>query len=198
MSKKKTPFQPSHRLRIIAGKWRSRVIAFQPAEGLRPTGDRIRETAFNWLTAQIDGARCIDLFAGSGALGFEALSRGAVHCTALEQQGGAIKQLRETAANLQTEDIDIIQANSLNYLQQSPPVEPYNLAFVDPPFTAGLLSETCALLNNQGWLAADALIYCEMASADNSFIPPKNWQMLRDKVSGEVRYCLYSRIEPKA
>ena len=198
MPKKKTPSQPAHRLRIIAGKWRSRVITFQPAEGLRPTGDRIRETAFNWLTAQIDGARCIDVFAGSGALAFEALSRGAAQCTALEQQGGAIKQLRETAASLQAENLDIIQADSLNYLQQSPPQEPYNLAFVDPPFAAGMLNKACAFLNNSGWLAPDALIYCEMASADNSFIPPENWQMLRDKVSGEVRYCLYSRIEPKA
>ena len=198
MPKKKTPSQPVNRLRIIAGKWRSRVIPFHSAEGLRPTGDRIRETAFNWLASHIDGARCIDVFAGSGALAFEALSRGAAQCSALEQQGGAIKQLRETAANLQAQNLDIIQADSLNYLQQRPPPEPYNLAFVDPPFAAGLLSKTCRLLNNGGWLAADALIYCEMASTDNSFIPPENWQMRREKVSGEVRYCLYSRIEPKA
>jgi 16S rRNA (guanine966-N2)-methyltransferase len=84
---------PIPKLRIIAGKWRSRVITFQPADGLRPTGDRIRETLFNWLSTTIDGARCIDVFAGSGALSFEALSRGASQCTSLEQQGAAIKML---------------------------------------------------------------------------------------------------------
>ncbi len=197
MPRKQTQGPSAHKLRIIAGKWRSRVIAFQPADGLRPTGDRIRETAFNWLTASIDGARCIDLFAGSGALSFEALSRGASHCTCIEQQGTAVKQLRENAALLQAEGLDIVHTDSLKYLQQGAPPQPYNLAFVDPPFAAGLVSKTCALLNNDSWLTAKAMIYCEMAATDNSFIAPENWQMLREKVSGEVRYCLYSRIEPK-
>ena len=138
---------PIPKLRIIAGKWRSRVITFQPADGLRPTGDRIRETLFNWLSTTIDGARCIDVFAGSGALSFEALSRGASQCTSLEQQGAAIKNLYKNASALRAEN---------------------------------------------------AHIYCEMEAADSSFIAPDNWEMLREKVSGDVRYCLYSRVEPKS
>ncbi|MDG2502600.1 MAG: 16S rRNA (guanine(966)-N(2))-methyltransferase RsmD [Porticoccaceae bacterium] len=197
MPRKQTQGPSAQKLRIIAGKWRSRVVAFQPADGLRPTGDRIRETAFNWLRESIDGARCIDLFAGSGALSFEALSRGAAHCTSLEQQGAAIKQLRENAALLQAQDLDIVHTDSLRYLQQGAPAQPYNLAFVDPPFAAGIINNTCVLLNNNSWLADKAMIYCEMAATDNSFVAPENWQMLREKVSGEVRYCLYSRIEPK-
>ncbi len=196
MPRKQTQGPTDHRLRIIAGKWRSRVITFQLADGLRPTGDRIRETAFNWLTTNIDGARCIDLFAGSGALSFEALSRGAAQCTSLEQHTVAVRQLRENATLLQAEGLDIVHTDCIQYLQQGAPPKPYNLAFVDPPFSAGLASKTCALLNNACWLADEALIYCEMAASDNSFIAPENWQLLREKVSGEVRYCLYSRIEP--
>jgi 16S rRNA (guanine966-N2)-methyltransferase len=197
LPRKQTQRPPAHKLRIIAGRWRSRIIAFQPADGLRPTGDRIRETAFNWLRASIEGAHCIDLFAGSGALSFEALSRGASHCTSIEQHGDAVKQLRENAVLLQAEGLDIVHTDSLKYLQLGAPPQPYNLAFVDPPFAAGLVSKTCALLNNDSWLTDKAMIYCEMAATDNSFVAPENWQMLREKVSGEVRYCLYSRIEPK-
>ena len=196
MPRKQTSRPSAPTLRIIAGKWRSRVITFQSADGLRPTGDRIRETAFNWVSASIDGARCIDLFSGSGALSFEALSRGAAHCTSLEQQGNAVKDLRENASVLQAQNLDIVHTDTVSYLQQRSSSQPYNLAFVDPPFSAGLLSKACALLNSGGWLSDGALIYCEMAASDNYFIAPENWQMLREKTSGDVRYCLYTRIEP--
>lgn len=189
---------PIPKLRIIAGKWRSRVITFQPADGLRPTGDRIRETLFNWLSTTIDGARCIDVFAGSGALSFEALSRGASQCTSLEQQGAAIKNLYKNASALRAENLNIVQADSIHFLQHSPPDQPFHIAFVDPPFSARLLTQTCELLNSGGWLSHNARIYCEMEAADSSFIAPDNWEMLREKVSGDVRYCLYSRVEPKS
>lgn len=190
--------QSQQKLRIIGGKWRSRTIPFPSAQGLRPTGDRIRETVFNWLTPTIEGARCLDLFAGSGALSFEALSRGAAHCTALEMQDIAISQLRDSATVLGALDISILQTNSLHYLENNVTQQRYDLVFVDPPFDTPLLSSACALLERGQWLAANAKIYCELSAADNSFVPPPNWQLLRDKISGGVRYCLFSYVEPSA
>lgn len=190
--------QSQQKLRIIGGKWRSRTIPFPSAQGLRPTGDRIRETVFNWLTPTIEGVRCLDLFAGSGALSFEALSRGAAHCTALEMQDIAISQLRDSATVLGALDISILQTNSLHYLENNVTQQRYDLVFVDPPFDTPLLSSACALLERGQWLAANAKIYCELSAADNSFVPPPNWQLLRDKISGGVRYCLFSYVEPSA
>jgi len=194
--KSQRAIQSQQKLRIIGGKWRSRTIPFPSAQGLRPTGDRIRETVFNWLTPTIEGARCLDLFAGSGALSFEALSRGAAHCTALEMQDIAISQLRDSATVLGALDISILQTNSLHYLENNVTQQRYDLVFVDPPFDTPLLSSACALLERGQWLAANAKIYCELSAADNSFVPPPNWQLLRDKISGGVRYCLFSYVEP--
>ena len=190
--------QSQQKLRIIGGKWRSRIIPFPSAQGLRPTGDRVRETVFNWLAPSIEGARCLDLFAGSGALCFESLSRGAAHCTALELQDAAVRQLRESATVLEALDLRIVQTNSLQYLENNGTQQRYDLVFVDPPFDTPLLSSACALLERGQWLATNAKIYCELSAADNSFVPAHNWQLLREKISGGVRYCLFSYVEPSA
>lgn len=196
--KSQRTIQSPQKLRIIGGKWRGRTIPFPTVQGLRPTGDRIRETVFNWLTPTIEGARCLDLFAGSGALSFEALSRGAAHCTALELQDAAVSQLRDSATVLAAHDLRVVQTDSLQYLENNVAEWQYDLAFVDPPFDTPLLSSACALLERGQWLAVNAKIYCELSAADNSFVPPPNWQLLREKISGGVRYCLFSYVEPSA
>lgn len=197
MSSTKTRAHSPQKLRIIAGKWRSRQIGFVSTPGLRPTGDRIRETLFNWLAPYIAGAHCLDLFAGSGSLGFEALSRGAANCTALEVNRAAANQLRDNKKTLDAEQLTIVEVDSAHYLQQNTPRQAFNIVFVDPPFDDQLHSGICATLQTGGWLAADAIIYCELPSSDNAFMAPSNWKKLREKIAGEVKYCLYSPIEPK-
>lgn len=182
-------------VRIIGGAWRSQKILFAEAPGLRPTGDRIRETLFNWLAADISGAKCLDLFAGSGVLGFEALSRGAAHCTALESHPAAAKNLHSTKVALSA-DINIININSLKFLAQPSKGQVFDIVFIDPPFDAELLNQSCSLLEENGWLTTSAMIYCELSLSDNTFVPPLNWQQVQDKYAGEVRYCLFTRIEP--
>ena len=183
------------KVRIIAGKWRSRLLGFADIPGLRPTGDRIRETLFNWLTPDINGARCLDLFCGSGALCFEALSRGAGHCLALEQNPQAVACLNESKRLLDASGLTIAQTDTLLQLR-TPPETPFDIAFVDPPFDLNMVTEVCALLEDNRWLATGGLIYCELPAQCNDFAPPANWQVLRNKVSGGVNYILFSRIEP--
>ena len=117
----KTQAKAQQKLRIIGGQWRSRRLPFPALPGLRPTGDRVRETLFNWLAADIAGARCLDLFAGSGALCFEALSRGAASCTAIEQHPEAVQQLSDNRALLEAENLIVVGADSQQYLQQNRP-----------------------------------------------------------------------------
>jgi len=197
LTSKKTRATNPQKLRIIAGKWRSRQIGFVSAPGLRPTGDRIRETVFNWLAPYIDGAHCLDLFAGSGALGLEALSRGASNCTALELNGAAATQLRDNKNSLDAEQLTIVEVDSVHYLNQNTPKQAFNIVFVDPPFDDQLHSRVCTALQTGNWLTAGAMIYCELPASDNEFTAPPNWVKLREKVAGEVKYCLYSAIEPE-
>ena len=181
------------RVRIIAGKWRSRVLTFPSVEGLRPTGDRIRETLFNWLAPNIAGASCLDLFSGSGALCFEALSRGAADCLALEKSPKALATLNENKTLFDAAELTLRRADTVAYLSNSPD-KPFDIVFVDPPFDLNVLSEVCALLEDNQWLTADSLIYCEFSARHNSFAPPPNWRIERSKSAGGVNYLLYSRI----
>ena len=186
------PKKPSptghHKLRIIGGRWRSRALSFPVVEGLRPTGDRIRETLFNWLAPILPGSRCLDLFAGSGILGFEALSRGADHCCLIERNPVAARQLRVNADQLQAEKALILQTSALEFLAR-PASEAYHVVFIDPPFADNLWELAMRLLNN-GWLHEDALIYVE-APANLSLPLPNGWQTHREKRSGQVCYRLY-------
>jgi 16S rRNA (guanine966-N2)-methyltransferase len=181
------------RVRIIAGKWRSRVLTFPSVDGLRPTGDRIRETLFNWLAPNIAGANCLDLFSGSGALCFEALSRGAASCLALEKNAKALATLNENKTLLDAAELTLRRAETLAFLGSSPD-KPFDIVFVDPPFDLNALTDVCALLENNQWLTADSLIYCELSARHNSFAPPPNWRIERSKAAGGVNYLLYSRI----
>ncbi|BFM13877.1 16S rRNA (guanine(966)-N(2))-methyltransferase RsmD [Maricurvus nonylphenolicus] len=188
----KSPAQDKGRnfLRIIGGKWRGRKLAFPSIDGLRPTGDRIRETLFNWLTAELPGSQCLDLFAGSGALGLEALSRGAGQVTLLEKDSSAANQLRQHLTTLEASDGQVINSDSLTWLKQ--PASPVDIVFIDPPFQADLWQSVCEALENGGWLKAGSAIYIETPK-DTLFSAPTNWQLHREKHSGQVSYRLYFR-----
>jgi len=178
-----------NRLRIIGGEWRGRKLAFPPLAGLRPTPDRVRETLFNWLRDVIPGARCLDLFAGSGALGFEALSRGAAAAVLVDEQAQVVAQLREHVAVLHAAGASVIHADAFTFLRQ-PPTRSFDVVFLDPPFHDHVLGKCLALLAVPGWLAADAWIYVE-AARDTPLPPlPADWEAMRAKQAGQVGYHL--------
>lgn len=185
---KKPPAAGHHKLRIIGGRWRSRTLNFPVVDGLRPTGDRIRETLFNWLAPILPGSRCLDLFAGSGILGFEALSRGAAHCSLVEFNPAAARQLRANADQLQAQDAVIHQTDAREFLAP-PATESFDVVFIDPPFAENLWQPVMARLDG-GWLRKDALIYVE-APPDQSLNLPPAWQIHREKRAGQVCYRLY-------
>ena len=174
-------------IRIIAGKYRGRKLPVLMAEGLRPTTDRVKETVFNWLMPYITQATCLDCFAGSGGLGFEALSRGAAQVSLVELNKAAAKQLQANKLLLNAENLSVINTNAIDFLQQPP--QSVDLVFLDPPFRKGLVEQS-ALLLNQGWLNNKALIYIEM-EAEGQQTLPNNWQLLKEKIAGQVAYRLY-------
>ncbi|MDG2019172.1 MAG: 16S rRNA (guanine(966)-N(2))-methyltransferase RsmD [Porticoccaceae bacterium] len=185
---------PSETVRIIGGKWRSRQLKFEAADGLRPTGSRIRETLFNWLAPQIEGARCLDLFAGSGALCFEALSRGARYCTALENNRTAISQLTTNKTKLSADGLNIIPIDTRQFLRDMHSGEKYDVVFLDPPFNQGMHKQIAQLLTEGNRLASNALIYCELPLTEAQCMP-SSWQLLKDKTAGNVRFCLFTYVE---
>ena len=181
-------------LRIIGGTWRGRKLRFPAGAAIRPTPDRVRETLFNWLGTAIRGARCLDLFAGSGALGLEALSRGAAHVTFVEQDAAAAHALRERLLEWQAGDARVVRTDALRYL--SGDARPFDIVFLDPPFASGLLARSAALLEERDWLAADARIYVECAAREGLPPLPAGWRPLNAKQSGEVGYHLLAHTAP--
>lgn len=182
---------PRNQLRIIGGEWRGRRLAFADVPGLRPTGDRIRETLFNWLAPYLPGVRCLDLFAGSGALGLEAASRGAARVVMLDTAPAVARLLREHCATLRATGVEVLQADALQYL--GGPAQPFDIVFLDPPFHQGLLQPCCERLENHGWLASRAWIYLEAERELGEPLVPENWELLRGKTAGEVGYFLARR-----
>ncbi len=181
-----------NRVRIIAGRWRGRKLTFPDRPGLRPTPDRVRETLFNWLQPTVAGARCLDLFAGSGALGWEALSRGAAELVMVESDGCVVHSLRESARLLEAEGVTIHQGNAFDYLAGSG--EPFDIVFLDPPFRQGLLQECIHQLESCGWLAPRAWIYIEAESGLLEELPlPAGWSIVRSRSAGQVSYNLAER-----
>ncbi|PHQ58588.1 MAG: 16S rRNA (guanine(966)-N(2))-methyltransferase RsmD [Porticoccus sp.] len=178
-------------VRIIGGQWRGRKLHFNEVAGLRPTGDRIRETLFNWLAPWIGGARCLDLFAGSGALGIEALSRGAAETTLIETHPQAAENLRDNCTRLKADDAKIIRTNTLIWLANSSPDQPFDIVFLDPPFSSDLLQPCCELLQRPGLLATGSLIYLETDRYRPLPETPPTWELLREKTAGQVSYRLY-------
>ena len=176
---------------IIGGSWRGRRLRFPAAALIRPTPDRVRETLFNWLGAGVAGARCLDLFAGSGALGLEALSRGAAHVTFVERDPAAERELRARLAEWGAANAEIVRGDALGFLGGA--ARPFDIVFLDPPFASGLLEAAAALLERNGWLTGSARVYVECSARTGLPALPAPWQTLKAKRAGEVGYHLYAR-----
>ncbi len=183
----------NNKLRIIGGDWRSRQISFVDAPGLRPTPARVRETLFNWLQYEIAGKQCLDLYSGSGALGFEAASRGAKSVVLVENNIQACRCLKDNVLALSANSINIVQSDVLRYLSGETQV--FDVVFLDPPFGLGLVVQTCQLLEDNGWLAKRAKIYVETERNFDFLGMPENWRQLKRKSAGEVGYHLFERGE---
>ena len=175
-----------NRVRIIGGQWRSRIVQFPGTPGLRPTPDRVRETLFNWLGQRLDGKACLDLFAGSGALGFEALSRGARRVVMVERDRATAAALRVSAQKLAASDVDIVEGDALRYLAH--PRERFDVVFVDPPYDERLVPRVLDRLAPH--LAEGARVYAE---DDEAIDPPAGWRAVREDRAGAVRYALYEQ-----
>ncbi len=178
-------------VRIIAGQWRGRRLQVPHLPGLRPTPDRVRETLFNWLRPYLLGARCLDLFAGTGALCLEALSRGAQSAVMVETAAAAAAALRANAARLGADRAEVIEAPAMHYLAGTP--QPFDIVFIDPPFASDLIARTSALLEERGWLSRNALIYVEAPAALHPLPLPNTWEGIRSGTAGQVGYHLFMK-----
>lgn len=178
-------------VRIIGGFHRTRKIHFPDATGLRPTADRIRETLFNWLREDIHGARCLDLFAGSGALGIESLSRGAREVEFVEMNPRVNKALTESLATLDIANAIVHLEDALSWIDRHRPAEPFDIVFLDPPFADGLLPRVCQQIADSGLLKPNAKIYLEFDASQPEIIAPGNWRSLKSKRAGNVRFQLF-------
>jgi 16S rRNA (guanine966-N2)-methyltransferase len=180
-----------NKLKIIAGEWRSRQLIFEDFTGLRPTPARVRETLFNWLQHDVIASRCLDLYAGSGALGFEAASRGASSVTLVENNPQACRLINENKVKLTAKQIKIVQMNVFEFLAGDS--EQFNLVFLDPPFGMELAQQSCHWLEDKNWLTPSAKIYLEVENKLSLDDIPNNWQCLKNKKAGEVGYYLFQR-----
>lgn len=177
-------------VRIIGGQWRNTRLPVPIQPGLRPSSDRVRETLFNWLMPRLGGARVLDLFAGSGALGLEAVSRGAAHATLVERDPRLAGNLSATVARLKAEArVQVVQADALHWLQRSPAAQA-DIVFVDPPFTAGLWDSVLGLLPRH--LAADSWLYLESPDGHAPALTA-DWMLHREGGTRDVRFALYRR-----
>jgi 16S rRNA (guanine966-N2)-methyltransferase len=186
------PSQRPGMLRIVGGRHRGRKLRIPAGVALRPTPDRVRETLFNWLQPRIDGARVLDLFAGSGALGLEALSRGAGHASFVERDPRAAAAIDAVAREWQETGAQVVCSDALGWLSQSHGTAPFDIVFLDPPYDSALLSAAAAALAERRLLAADARIYVEHRSRDALPVLPDGWQGIRDGRAGEVGYHLFA------
>lgn len=177
------------RLRIVAGKWRSRLLPIAEAPGLRPTSERIRETLFNWLAPTLEGSRCLDLFAGSGALGFEALSRGAAAVTFVDSSAAAADNLRHSAEALHATDATVLESDAFRFLDKHRG-ERYDLVFLDPPFSDNRAQDLCTLLADNDMLAGGARVYVERERGHALPDLPEGWEVTHEKSAGNVSYAL--------
>ncbi len=187
-------------VRIIGGKWRGRKLKFPDAQGLRPSQDRARETLFNWITPWLADSRCLDLFAGSGALGFEALSRGAQHADLVDKSPAVYAALTAAKQMLQAQDAAVHRGDALTQLaalaNSSTPAK-YDIVFIDPPFASALAAPALAALVTQGLLADEALVYLEAPKQAANAWNDADWDVFRDKAFGDSRALLLMPTEPE-
>ena len=181
----------NNRVRIIAGDWRGRRLPVADVPGLRPSGDRSRETLFNWLQPWVVGADCADLFAGTGALGFEAASRGAASVLMVEKHPRAFAVLTESAEQLQAEQVSLHAGGAMSFIE-SLAADSLDLVFVDPPFDSNLGGLVLERLAAQGCVRSGGFVYVE-SPASAQIVPPEGWSTWRDQEMGEVRMQLFRR-----
>ncbi len=179
-----------NQVRIIGGRYRGRRLPVPREADLRPSGDRVRETVFNWLQPVITGARCLDLFAGSGALGLEAASREAEFVVLVDRSDAVARQLRSNIALLGLQGVEVVQAGLPQWHQQGPAVDPFDIAFLDPPFDGDLMAPCCEYLEAGRWLRPGAWIYLEADKARGLPPLPRAWRLVREKSAGRVAYGL--------
>lgn len=178
-------------IRIIGGKWRGRRLRVLQHHPLRPTPDRIRETVFNWLSPVISGAYCLDAFAGSGAFGLEALSRGAKHTVLVDSSEALVQLLKEESQLFKADNVEIYRAKVPDQLRK--PAQAFDLVFLDPPYESDLLLPTCFFLEKEGYLAKDAYLYLEAGAVIKDNDLPSHWQILKKAKAGQVFYHLVQR-----
>jgi 16S rRNA (guanine966-N2)-methyltransferase len=178
-------------VRIIGGQWRRTRLKVLDKPGLRPTPDRVRETLFNWLGQDLRGLRCLDAFAGSGALGLEALSRGAAHVVFVDVEAAVTRYLLERLRDFGCDRAQVVRSDAVRYLDA--PAQAFDLVFLDPPFDSAVLPETCRRLERDGWLAPGALVYLEAPAAAGPPELPAGWTLLKSRRAGEVGYHLARR-----
>ena len=183
------------RLRIVAGNWRSRLLDIADVPGLRPTSERVRETLFNWLAPTIDGSRCLDLFAGTGALGFEALSRGSTSVIFVEKSRHAARAIENNVAVLDATGATVFCTDAMAFLHDASPAS-FDIVFLDPPFADDLLEELCRLIDERGLLAQQGRVYLEQDKGKPEPVLPAGWSTIRSKTAGQVRYALVEPGEP--
>lgn len=185
--------QATGQIRIIGGKWRGRKLPVIEANGLRPTGDRMKETLFNWLMHDIVDAKCLDIFAGTGALGFEAASRHAHSVTMLENAQTVARVIKQNIQKLNADNITLIEQDAFNFLAQKPEI-PFDIIFIDPPFHKNHIKNTLNLLASNLFVHKDSLVYIESEIDAQEYINLGDWEIIKFKVSGQVKYHL---IRPK-
>lgn len=188
----------SNQLRIIGGEWRGRKLRFPDAPNLRPTPDRVRETIFNWLAPMIHGACCLDLFAGSGALGLEALSRGAAFTTFVDSHKKVTQALKAHLDVLNSNDkAEVLQMDGEKMLNHesflNTEAKIYDIVFLDPPYHLDLMAKVVPLLEENDWLSNNAMLYLEIEKRQSLPTLPENWTLLKEKTAGEVNYFLFQR-----
>lgn len=186
----KTPAIETGELRIIGGDWRSRRLTFPAAGGVRPTPSRVRETLFNWLMAALPGARCLDLFAGSGVLGLEALSRGARETQFVDHTRALCDALKANLGLLKSDGGKVTCQDVTAFLSQ-PATTPFDILLMDPPFRQGWLTRLLPLIAENGWVSDGSWVYIEHESELAGVAVPENWSLHREKIAGQVCYRLY-------
>lgn len=179
-------------VRIIGGEWRGRKLKVPSLKNLRPTPDRVRETLFNWLMSDIVGAICLDAFAGSGILGFEALSRGASFVVLVDQSSSVIAVLQEELNRFNIKNAEMYRADVPFGLKN--PLKPFDIVFLDPPYQENLLLPTCFYLEENHFMAKQALVYLESSELIEQKDLPKNWEIIKNKKTGQVAYHLVKRV----
>lgn len=179
-------------VRIIAGTWRGRRLPVPDLEGLRPSGDRSRETLFNWLQAYLHRARCVDLFAGTGVLGLEAVSRGAAGATLVEKSPVAVAAIKESVERLGAEQVTVVAANAFRWLENQPP-HSADIVFVDPPFGQGVAQRALQALEAADLVRPGGIVYLESACGEPAPVAAQSWQCIRESTLGEVRMQLFQK-----